>query len=115
MIGVWSIWLFLVGLIALYDSNFYSSLKTGNYNVNVWCSPFECGFIGHNVKVNSFSAGFFLLLVFFVIFDLEISLLLNCVFQEEFFKNLIYYLFFLVIVALAFLFEVVNGFVGWYN
>nr|QWV61017.1 NADH dehydrogenase subunit 3 [Euryhaliotrema johni] len=115
MISVFLFWFLLFILICLYNSNFYSGLSTGQHNISVWSSSFECGFIGHNVKVNSFSSGFFILLVFFVIFDLEISLLLNIIFQEEFYKNLIYYSIFLLIVSFGFIIEVISGFVNWYN
>nr|YP_011008467.1 NADH dehydrogenase subunit 3 [Dactylogyrus tuba]WCF76311.1 NADH dehydrogenase subunit 3 [Dactylogyrus tuba] len=115
MLGVLFVWLLVAALVGLYNSNFYAGFSSDNYNAGVWSTPFECGFISHPVKINSFSSGVFVLLVFFVVFDLEVSLLLNIVFQEEFFKNLGYYCAFLLVVAVGFVAEVTLGFVRWHN
>lgn len=74
---------------------------------------FECGFISQGVVENYFSYTYFFLLVFFVIFDLEISLLLKMPFQGLLFKNFPYYLFFLFILAVGFGVEVSRGYVNW--
>nr|QJP05782.1 NADH dehydrogenase subunit 3 [Clonorchis sinensis] len=78
-----------------------------------WVSGFECGFISQGAVENYFSYTYFFLLVFFVIFDLEISLLLNMPFQGLLFKNFPYYLFFLFILAVGFGVEVSRGYVNW--
>lgn len=39
---------------------------------------FECGFIGSGVVFRSFSIHFFVIMLMFVIFDMEIILLLGC-------------------------------------
>nr|YP_006460029.1 NADH dehydrogenase subunit 3 [Tetrancistrum nebulosi]ADN44062.1 NADH dehydrogenase subunit 3 [Tetrancistrum nebulosi] len=116
MVGVLLIMGILGALIAFYNSNyFFMQSISGASNLSVWVSSFECGFVSHCVKVNSFGSGFFILLVFFVLFDLEVSLLLNCVFQEEFFKNLVYYTLFILVVSVGFMIEVHSGFVSWSN
>nr|WRY69014.1 NADH dehydrogenase subunit 3 [Cichlidogyrus cirratus] len=113
MWGGLAFWVLLSAIIAFYQSNFFSSLGKANYSVNVWCSSFECGFIGHSIKINNFGVGFFLILVFFVLFDLEISLLLNSAFQNEFYSNGLYYALFVVLLGLGFFMEVCFGYVGW--
>ncbi|PWS21451.1 hypothetical protein DKP78_23505, partial [Enterococcus faecium] len=42
-----------------------------------WLSCFECGFLSGRIVECYFSYTYFILLVFFVVFDLEVSLLLN--------------------------------------
>nr|AWW03119.1 NADH dehydrogenase subunit 3 [Cichlidogyrus halli] len=113
MIGSVFFWALLSSLIAFYQSSFFSGISSSGYSVNVWASSFECGFIGHLVKINNFGVGFFIMLVFFVLFDLEISLLLNAAFQYEFSGNLFYYSFFVMLLSVGFFFEVCFGYVGW--
>nr|YP_009533204.1 NADH dehydrogenase subunit 3 [Cyathocotyle prussica]AYH51389.1 NADH dehydrogenase subunit 3 [Cyathocotyle prussica] len=79
----------------------------------VWVSPFECGFLGSVLTENVFSYTYFVLLVFFVIFDLEVSLLLNLPYQGILFKNFGFYLFFLVIMGLGYGLELGSGYVSW--
>lgn len=62
---------------------------------------------------NYFSCTYFLLLVFFVVFDLEISLLLNMPLQGALFKKFVYYVFFVFLLALGFSLEVNKGYVDW--
>nr|AKG49771.1 NADH dehydrogenase subunit 3 [Ogmocotyle sp. JM-2015] len=86
------------------------------YSVNgvrVWVSSYECGFLSQRVVENYFSYTYFVLLVFFVVFDLEISLLLNFPLQGMLYKNLGYYVFFLVSVRVGFGVEINKGYVGW--
>nr|WRY69456.1 NADH dehydrogenase subunit 3 [Hypoderaeum conoideum] len=78
-----------------------------------WVSSFECGFISQRLVENYFSYTYFILLVFFVIFDLEVSLLLNLPLQGVLFKNMLYYLFFLGLLAVGFGLEIGRGYVGW--
>lgn len=72
---------------------------------------FECGFLSHLHAENYFSYTYFMLLVFFVVFDLEISLLLNMPYQGVFFKKLPYYVFFLVLLSVGFSVEINKGYV----
>lgn len=76
-----------------------------------WASPYECGFSPRSLRFKCFSFTYFSLLVFFVIFDLEISLLLNMPEQGILFGKFYYYYTFLLILAVGFLFEVLMGYV----
>nr|QUL60408.1 NADH dehydrogenase subunit 3 [Echinostomatidae sp. CA-2021] len=78
-----------------------------------WVSSFECGFIAQRLVENYFSYTYFILLVFFVVFDLEVSLLLNLPLQGILYKNLSYYLFFLVLLAVGFGVEISRGYIRW--
>nr|UFQ88367.1 NADH dehydrogenase subunit 3 [Caulobothrium sp. LRP 10376] len=81
--------------------------------VNSWSSPYECGFCSNSLSFNCFSFTYFSLLVFFVVFDLEISLLLNLPEQGLLFGNFIYYFSFLLILVFGFLSETIMGYVRW--
>lgn len=76
-----------------------------------WARPYECGFCSNSLSFNCFSFTYFSLLVFFVIFDLEISLLLNMPEQGLLFDKFYYYYAFLLILRVGFLFEVFMGYV----
>nr|AQS80282.1 NADH dehydrogenase subunit 3 [Fasciola jacksoni] len=78
-----------------------------------WVSSFECGFLSQRVVENYFSYTYFILLVFFVVFDLEVSLLLNMPLQGVLYKNLLCYLGFLVLLGFGFLMEIRRGYVRW--
>nr|YP_010286167.1 NADH dehydrogenase subunit 3 [Mosgovoyia sp. SQ20]UKS08005.1 NADH dehydrogenase subunit 3 [Mosgovoyia sp. SQ20] len=78
-----------------------------------WASPYECGFSSNSLSFNCFSFTYFCLLVFFVIFDLEISLLLNMPEQGLLFNNFCFYYVFIVILAVGFFVEIVMGYVRW--
>nr|BDI27940.1 NADH dehydrogenase subunit 3 [Cylindrotaenia sp. MN-2022] len=78
-----------------------------------WASPYECGFCSNSVSLDCFSFTYFSLLVYFVIFDLEISLLLNMPEQGLLFMNFLYYYLFLVILSVSFLVELFLGYVRW--
>lgn len=52
-----------------------------------------------------------MLLVFFVVFDLEVSLLLKMPYQGELYKKLRYYVFFLVVLGFGFRVEIYKGYV----
>lgn len=62
---------------------------------------------------NYFRYTYFVLLVFFVVFDLEVSLLLNMPYQGLLFKNFAYYIFFLVLLSVGFAVEINKGYVEW--
>lgn len=78
-----------------------------------WVSSFECGFLSQRLVENPFSYTYFILLVFFVVFDLEVSLLLNMPFQGILYKKMLCYLFFFILVGLGFLIEIRRGYVSW--
>lgn len=79
--------------------------------VRSWVSSYECGFLSQRVVENCFSYTYFVLLVFFVVFDLEISLLLNMPLQGLMYKKLLFYLFFLFLMCFGFGMEVGKGYV----
>nr|AFH27175.1 NADH dehydrogenase subunit 3 [Caryophyllaeus laticeps] len=78
-----------------------------------WASPYECGFIPSSPSFDSFSFSYFSLLVFFVGFDLEISLLLNMPEQDIQGGSFFSYFLFLLIVSLGFFVESVCGYIRW--
>lgn len=79
----------------------------------VWGGPYECGFSASSLRFNYFRFMYFSLLVFFVVFDLEISLLLNMPEQGKLFNKFVYYNMFLFILAFRFIVEVLVGYVRW--
>nr|YP_009415143.1 NADH dehydrogenase subunit 3 [Breviscolex orientalis]ASL24596.1 NADH dehydrogenase subunit 3 [Breviscolex orientalis] len=78
-----------------------------------WASPYECGFIASSTSFDSFSFTYLSLLVFFVVFDLEISLLLNLPERAVSFPSFYYYFLFLVVLSIGFLSEFFWGYVRW--
>ncbi len=100
----------LVGVFHLFTWNFDSSIRG---RVRPWTSSFECGFLSQRLVENYFSFTYMILLVFFVVFDLEVSLLLNMPFQSLLFKKFGYYLFFLVLLTVGFSAEINKGYVEW--
>nr|YP_003735125.1 NADH dehydrogenase subunit 3 [Benedenia seriolae]ADI24689.1 NADH dehydrogenase subunit 3 [Benedenia seriolae] len=105
--------LFILFLIYFYHLLFFN-VSSYYHNQLVW-SSFECGFSGHCININNFSVSFFVLLVFFVVFDLEISLLLNLPLQPCLYKNFFFYFIFIFFIGLGYLFEITKGFVNWQN
>nr|AAG60031.1 NADH dehydrogenase subunit 3 [Schistosoma malayensis] len=86
-----------------------------NIGLDSWISSFECGFMSHGFSENFFSFSYLNLLVFFVIFDLEVSLLLNIAFDGVWFNSFLYYLVFILLVVISYMFEVYYGYISWYN
>nr|AFH27192.1 NADH dehydrogenase subunit 3 [Lytocestus indicus] len=78
-----------------------------------WSSPYECGFSASSLSFDSFSFSYFCLMVFFVVFDLEISLLLNMPEQGVYWGSFVFYLTFIGLLSLGFVIEVWNGDVRW--
>nr|YP_010853276.1 NADH dehydrogenase subunit 3 [Metorchis bilis]WGM81695.1 NADH dehydrogenase subunit 3 [Metorchis bilis] len=107
------IFIILFLLIVVFHGFFWNSSWSFVSGFRYWVSSFECGFLSQGVVENYFSYTYFFLLVFFVIFDLEVSLLLNMPFQGMLFKNFSYYVFFLFILSLGFGVEVNKGYVNW--
>jgi NADH:ubiquinone oxidoreductase subunit 3 (subunit A) len=100
----------LLGCFHLFLWNFEFG---GGGSTRSWASPFECGFLSQRLVENYFRYSYFILLVFFVVFDLEVSLLLNMPLQGLLFKKFSYYLFFLVLLAVGFRVEINKGYVEW--
>nr|AJP00027.1 NADH dehydrogenase subunit 3 [Raillietina tetragona] len=106
--------LFIIVLLCGLIYFFCSSLFSNSFVVSsVWCGAYECGFSASSLSFNYFSITYFSLLVFFVIFDLEVSLLLNMPEQNELFDNFVYYNIFLWMLSLGFFLEVLLGYVRW--
>nr|UFQ88931.1 NADH dehydrogenase subunit 3 [Rhinebothroides sp. MZUSP 8027]UFQ88943.1 NADH dehydrogenase subunit 3 [Rhinebothroides sp. MZUSP 8028]UFQ88955.1 NADH dehydrogenase subunit 3 [Rhinebothroides sp. MZUSP 8029] len=104
---IFSVLLVIIGFFTSSVFNKSSSL------INAWSSPYECGFASSSLSFNCFSFTYFSLLVFFVIFDLEISLLLNLPEQGLLFNNFYYYFSFLLILVFGFIGEILFGYVRW--
>lgn len=102
------VFLLLLVLIGFSTSGVFKKKRQGKVS---WSSPYECGFSSKSLRFNFFSFTYFSLLVFFVIFDLEISLLLKLPEQGLLFKNFFYYFLFLIILSVGFLIEVFFGYV----
>nr|ALD62345.1 NADH dehydrogenase subunit 3 [Echinostoma hortense] len=110
LLGPFFFLFFLILVVHLFIWNIDTGVFSGERS---WVSSFECGFVSQRAVESYFSHTYFVLLVFFVVFDLEASLLLNMPFQGIMFKNLMYYLFFLCLLALGFWVEVSRGYVRW--
>nr|UFQ88307.1 NADH dehydrogenase subunit 3 [Spongiobothrium variabile]UFQ89183.1 NADH dehydrogenase subunit 3 [Spongiobothrium sp. MZUSP 7999] len=105
----------IVFFLLFFVITFFTSglFNKGMVAVSAWSSPYECGFASSSLSFNCFSFTYFSLLVFFVVFDLEISLLLNLPEQGLLFNNFIYYFSFLLILSVGFLGEIALGYVRW--
>nr|AEY84584.1 NADH dehydrogenase subunit 3 [Didymobothrium rudolphii]QXU59568.1 NADH dehydrogenase subunit 3 [Didymobothrium rudolphii] len=101
----------LLSIILFFTLGFFNKSLSGC--VLSWASPYECGFNAGYLNFNNFSFTYFSLLVFFVVFDLEISLLLNMPLQGGLYNNFFYYYVFLVILSSGFLIELYSGYVRW--
>nr|AFU50292.1 NADH dehydrogenase subunit 3 [Disteniazteca fimbriata] len=79
-------------------------------------SPFECGFDPHNLKRLPFSLQFFLIAIIFLIFDVEITLLLPIA-MTLIYSNPLYYsavvMLFLVILIWGLFHEWNQGALNW--
>lgn len=89
------------------------SFNKGGFVDVSWSRPYECGFCSNSLRFDRFSFTYFSLLVFFVVFDLEISLLLKLPEQGLLYDNFFYYFFFLLILVVGFLGEIGFGYVRW--
>nr|AFD62800.1 NADH dehydrogenase subunit 3 [Abothrium gadi] len=104
------VFLALLLVIGLSTSGVFNKCETPSVS---WSSPYECGFCSSSLSFDCFSFTYFSLLVFFVVFDLEISLLLNLPYQGALYTNFIYYFSFLCILVFGFLSEILFGYVRW--
>lgn len=100
----------LLCIICFFTSSLF---KKGGRVVSSWSSPYECGFCSKSLSFDCFSFTYFSLLVFFVVFDLEISLLLKLPEQGLLYNKFVYYFLFLIILVFGFLFEIMFGYVRW--
>ena len=97
------IFVLLVLVISFFVSGLFKKVKGGGFS---WGGPYECGFCSSSLRFNCFSFTYFSLLVFFVVFDLEISLLLKMPEQGLLFSKFVYYFAFLILLGVGFLGEV---------
>nr|UFQ88343.1 NADH dehydrogenase subunit 3 [Rhinebothrium sp. LRP 10392]UFQ88355.1 NADH dehydrogenase subunit 3 [Rhinebothrium megacanthophallus] len=104
------IFFFLFIVIGFFTSGLFNKSERSSIS---WSSPYECGFTSSSLSFNCFSFTYFSLLVFFVVFDLEISLLLNLPEQGLLYNNFFYYFIFLLILSAGFICEVLLGYVRW--
>nr|YP_009442306.1 NADH dehydrogenase subunit 3 [Paratetraonchoides inermis]ATN95416.1 NADH dehydrogenase subunit 3 [Paratetraonchoides inermis] len=114
MLGIFNVgFLFLIFflIIFIYHLNINNNFFLNNNNI--WSSSFECGFLSQSFSLSNYSNTFLILLVFFVIFDIEISLLLNITFNYPLYNNLIFYWIFLFYISIGFLIEILNNFINW--
>lgn len=84
---------------------------SNSLGIRSWVSMFECGFLSQRLVEKYFSYTYFLLLVFFVVFDLEISLLLKVPYQGLLYKNFFFYFLFVFLLGLGFSVEISKGYV----
>nr|YP_007891013.1 NADH dehydrogenase subunit 3 [Versteria mustelae]BAN15697.1 NADH dehydrogenase subunit 3 [Versteria mustelae] len=108
--GCWFIFFVLCCIILFFNSGILNKFVIVD---NCWASSYECGFFSGMFSLNCFSFTYFSLLVMFVIFDLEISLLLNMSFQGLLFFNFIYYYTFILLLFVGFIIELFSGYVRW--
>ena len=105
-------WIIIVGLIGLWvfwtrRKNFIKSREKSR--------PFECGFDPKDKARIPFSLRFFLIIILFLIFDVELSLLLQLPFQLDYehFKGRVRLLLFVWILLLGTLEEWRRGILNW--
>nr|AFE02896.1 NADH dehydrogenase subunit 3 [Schistosoma incognitum] len=111
VIGV-TIWLFICWYLS--GINGIVNLDNSHYlDIDDWFSTFECGFISHGLSENFFSFSYINLLVFFIIFDLEVSLLLNVIYDGVWLYTFWCYFSFFMLILLGYIMEVAFGYVDW--
>nr|YP_009441584.1 NADH dehydrogenase subunit 3 [Tachyta nana]AOY39259.1 NADH dehydrogenase subunit 3 [Tachyta nana] len=107
--------LFLISLILMLIANFISKKSFMDREKN---SPFECGFDPKNSSRLPFSLQFFLIAVIFLIFDVEIALLMPMIMIMKF-SNIYYWtitsLMFLLILLIGLYHEWNQGALSWAN
>lgn len=113
MISGFLVFFVLVFLVVFYYCLFWDFYWCFNGKVRCWVRRFECGFVSQRFSEDYFRVSFFLLLVFFVVFDLEVSLLLKVPFEGFLFKNLVSYFIFVVCLVFGYVYEIESGFVTW--
>nr|QRW36520.1 NADH dehydrogenase subunit 3 [Schistosoma haematobium] len=111
------IFLVLLPVILTHYNVFGVKSLSGNHysNISEWYSSFECGFLGHGLNENFFSFSYLNLLILFVVFDLEISLLLNIVYDGIWYYTFWCYFFFFFLFFFGYMVELKLGYVSWIN
>uniref|UniRef100_A0AAU7ANE6 NADH-ubiquinone oxidoreductase chain 3 n=1 Tax=Gyrodactylus pseudorasborae TaxID=3032919 RepID=A0AAU7ANE6_9PLAT len=108
-----SIFVFLLLVILVHCYHLYLWNNTLTSIDNIWVSSFECGFLNFSSAYSSFTYGFIFFLVIFVLFDLEVSLLVNFCFNISYADNFIFYYLFIIGLCLGFTFELLSGSLKW--
>ena len=86
------IFCFLFVAVCFFAAGVFKKVVLSNLS---WSGPYECGFCSNSLRFKFFGLSYFSLLVFFVVFDLEISLLLKMPEQKLLFKNFYFYYLFI--------------------
>nr|YP_009309698.1 NADH dehydrogenase subunit 3 [Gyrodactylus parvae]AKP19685.1 NADH dehydrogenase subunit 3 [Gyrodactylus parvae] len=108
-----SILVFMLLVVLVHSYHLYLWNNTLTSIDNVWVSSFECGFLNFSSAYSSFTYGFIFFLVVFVLFDLEVSLLVNFCFNISYIDNFIFYYLFIIGLCLGFTFELLSGSLKW--
>nr|AET11720.1 NADH dehydrogenase subunit 3 [Khawia armeniaca] len=90
-----------------------SPLAAHKVPTHAWASPYECGFAATTPSFDSFGFSYLSLLIFFVVFDLEISLFLNLPEQGMVWSSFVYYFVFVGALCAGFGVEAFCGYVRW--
>jgi NADH:ubiquinone oxidoreductase subunit 3 (subunit A) len=78
---------------------------------------YECGFDSKDLSRLPFSLRFFLIIIFFVLLDIEVCLLLQFPYeyQGKFFGKRLWFIMFLIILMIGVIEELRRGFLNWKN
>nr|YP_010570397.1 NADH dehydrogenase subunit 3 [Ophiophthalmus serratus]UZG65885.1 NADH dehydrogenase subunit 3 [Ophiophthalmus serratus] len=110
-------YLILITLIIIALSTIGYIFPLNIININK-ASPYECGFDPLNSSRLPFSFRFFLIAILFLIFDLEIALLIPLPFSLNFtyYQNSIFFLaLFIIILSIGLYYEWISGGLEWAN
>nr|UHA56283.1 NADH dehydrogenase subunit 3 [Bipalium vagum] len=104
-----------VGLLVVFFFWLYWSECVGLAMFREVVSVFECGFDSSSSSRLPFSLRFFLVLIFFLLLDIEVCLLLQLPYEflNNFYGNRIFFFFFLLILLIGVLEEFRRGFLNW--
>nr|YP_009725536.1 NADH dehydrogenase subunit 3 [Homoeoxipha nigripes]QHQ73127.1 NADH dehydrogenase subunit 3 [Homoeoxipha nigripes] len=105
----------MISIIIMILSNILSKKLINNREKN---SPFECGFDPKSSARTPFSLQFFMIAMIFLIFDIEIALILPIFIILNYSNNFIWFLtssFFLFILLIGLYYEWKQGMLSWAN
>nr|ALO70955.1 NADH deshydrogenase subunit 3 [Pselaphinae sp. 12 EF-2015] len=106
----------IIMLISLMMMFMASLISKKSFNDREKCSPFECGFDPKSSPRLPFSLHFFLIALIFLIFDIEITLLIPLIYMIKFMNYmnfLIIWMVFLSILLIGLLHEWNQGALNW--
>nr|YP_010586569.1 NADH dehydrogenase subunit 3 [Setodes brevicaudatus]UZZ44383.1 NADH dehydrogenase subunit 3 [Setodes brevicaudatus] len=107
--------IFIICSILFIILKLISTKMTNNMNK---MSPFECGFNPLNNNHTPFSIHFFIISLLFLIFDVEITLILPMILILKKSNLMIWYLiciYFMLILLISLFFEIMNNMIYWTN